>query len=721
MLTSAERGLDYTRVTMRRLAPTLIGIVTVLVHVALIVRAAMQHTGGEFSYAVDDAYIHLALAKHLAFDGVYGVTRYAFSAASSSVVWPFLLAGAMRLFGDQVTLPLFVNLAAAAALVGVVARAIEREAPSTSVVLRTLFVVAIVLLVPVATLVVIGMEHVLHAALTVAFVLEGASIVAGAKAASDGLVGGRSATDARLLPVLAAALVGTRYEGAFPVAIAAVLLAARGRVALGVAVAAAGAAPIVLFGAYSIAHGSAFFPNPVLLKRHYFKLEELSDFGDVFGGDVLNAMSMNSYLLPLGLGLCVLLAAELRRRPGWSRNVVRLILAFGTTIAHVELANLGWFFRYEAYLVALDLSVIALAVAPVASAFSPRRAWRHSKLAFLAGGAAGALGAAPLWVRALAAQGKTPMACANIHDQQVQTARFLTRYFPHDLVAVNDIGAVTYYGSEPVLDLEGLASSMVARAKSFRLDQPLDAAQIASLANAAPVAVIYDEWFPQIPTTWVRLGRLRIDTNVVCAWSAVSVYATSGATVPRVLDALRSFGPALPAEVRTEGVWVESPPEDRARWRADTGDLLSVEVAGHPEMTSANVIDPAGSLHLPKVGEVRVRGMSLSEIAEAIRVVARRDPALANGGDVRVTLAAERACRALVTGNVARALDELVDCGTPAASLLVRAGSWRAASGGAYLWRREDGVLRRIALADDPPAIGSQGIGIQGGDIVVAQ
>jgi hypothetical protein len=135
-------------------------------------------------------------------------------------------------------------------------------------------------------------------------------------------------------------------------------------------------------------------------------------------------------------------------------------------------------------------------------------------------------------------------------------------------------------------------------------------------------------------------------------------------------------------------------------------------------MTSADAIDAAGSLRLPKVGEVRVRGMSLSEIAEAIRGAARRDSALANGIDVRVSLAAERACRALVTGNVARALDELVDCGTPGANLLARAG---AAPGGAYLWRREDGVLRRIALTSDPPATGSQGIGIQGGDIVVAQ
>jgi hypothetical protein len=690
---------------MRRLTPSLVGIATVLVHVALILHAAMGHTGGEFTYAVDDAYIHLALAKHIAFDGVYGVTSHAFSAASSSVVWPFLLAGAMRVFGDQATLPLFMNLAAAVALVVIIARALDREAPSLHAAVTSIVVTAIVLLVPVATLTVVGMEHVLHAALTVAFVLCAARVIAGPE----------TRRDATFLVPLAAALVGTRYEGAFPVGIAAALLAIRGRIGLAAAVGAAGAAPIVLFGAYSMAHGATFFPNSVVLKRHHLKLEELSDFGDVFGGDVLNTISAQSYLLPLALGTCAFLAAELWRGPAWSRNVARLTLALGTTLAHVELANLGWFFRYEAYLVALDVTVIALAVAPAAAGFSPRRAWRDSRVAFPAVGAAVVIGTAPLGVRALAAQGATPMACANIHDQQVQTARFLARHFPHDVVAVNDIGAVSYYGGQPLVDLEGLASLPVAKAKSYRIDKPLDAEQLVWFTKDAPVAVIYEDWFPRIPTSWVRLGRLRIGGNVVCASNTVAVFATSGENVPRVLDALRSFGPSLPADVRREGVWVEAPPQDRDRWRADTGDLLSVDVAGAPDITSASLVDAAGSLWLPKVGEVRVRGMSLSEIAGAIRgTAAHHEVALPRQADVRVALVDERPCHVLVTGNVARTVDELVDCGTPAANLLARAGPRRTETIDPYIWRLQDGALRRVASEG-----GARPVALKGGDIVV--
>ncbi|MCL2450224.1 MAG: hypothetical protein FWD17_14860, partial [Polyangiaceae bacterium] len=303
---------------MRRIEPTLIGIAVFVVHVALIVRAAMEHTGGSFGYAVDDAYIHLALAKHIAFDGVYGVTRYAFTAASSSVLWPWLLAGAMRVFGDRVELPLVINVWAGIAVVVVIGRALAREA-SMSPTAQTLVICAIVLLTPLATLAVVGMEHVLQAALTTAFVLEAADVV------------DRKATAREAWPVfaIAGALVATRYEGAFPVAIAAAILAFRGRIGLAAAIAAAGAAPIVLFGAYSVAHGSLFLPNSVLLKRQHLKLEELGDLRDVFGG-VFYTLSFQSYLLPLALATCALLTAEFLRPGTWARNATRLALALGT-------------------------------------------------------------------------------------------------------------------------------------------------------------------------------------------------------------------------------------------------------------------------------------------------------------------------------------------------------------------------------------------------------
>jgi hypothetical protein len=49
------------------------------------------NTAGEFTYTLDDPYIHLALAKNIWY-GNYGINFVEPSAPSSSILWPFLLA-----------------------------------------------------------------------------------------------------------------------------------------------------------------------------------------------------------------------------------------------------------------------------------------------------------------------------------------------------------------------------------------------------------------------------------------------------------------------------------------------------------------------------------------------------------------------------------------------------------------------------------------------------
>lgn len=84
--------------------------VVFLLLVGAILFAGLQLTAGHFAYGLDDAYIHLAIARNLAEHGVFGVTSHEFSSASSSILWPLLLAAGCKVFGVRVLLPLLLQL-----------------------------------------------------------------------------------------------------------------------------------------------------------------------------------------------------------------------------------------------------------------------------------------------------------------------------------------------------------------------------------------------------------------------------------------------------------------------------------------------------------------------------------------------------------------------------------------------------------------------------------
>jgi len=70
-----------------------------------------------FTYLLDDAYIHMAIAKNFAVHGIWGMTRYAFSSSSSSPVFTLILSALIFLFGDHALIPLIFNLVSAGLLI----------------------------------------------------------------------------------------------------------------------------------------------------------------------------------------------------------------------------------------------------------------------------------------------------------------------------------------------------------------------------------------------------------------------------------------------------------------------------------------------------------------------------------------------------------------------------------------------------------------------------
>ena len=102
---------------MRRLGtwPLLLGLLVLGSLVAMGVWISVRHGEGHFLYSLDDAYIHMAVARNFVVHGVWGVTRHGFSSSTSSLLWPFLLAGVSAIVGEHTISPLVLNIVFAVA------------------------------------------------------------------------------------------------------------------------------------------------------------------------------------------------------------------------------------------------------------------------------------------------------------------------------------------------------------------------------------------------------------------------------------------------------------------------------------------------------------------------------------------------------------------------------------------------------------------------------
>ena len=166
----------------------------------------------------------------------------------------------------------------------------------------------------------------------------------------------------------------------------------------------------------------------------------------------------------------------------------------------------------------------------------------------------------PFADRVLRALLTTSQAMNNIYEQQYQMGRFVQEYYEGESLALNDIGAVTYLADTRLLDLWGLASKEVAKAK---LDQAYGPGVIAGLADqhGVRIAIVYDLFFDEtggLPASWDKVGEWRIRNNRVCASDVVAFYAVEPDAKAKLIQNLRDFQAELPPDVEQSGEYLGS-------------------------------------------------------------------------------------------------------------------------------------------------------------------
>jgi hypothetical protein len=518
------------------------------------IRASIATTGGHLVYPLDDTYIHMAMAKNFSDHGVWGYTRYAFSSSTTSPFWTATLALGYFILGHNEWLPLFYNLLVGTVLIAYLFILLRDSAPPLPVFFLLLAITAVTS-VPALTL--LGMEHLLHALLTLMFVCVGAKVVAECP---------ETLSDTRSLLPLAALLPMTRYEGCFAVAWVCSLLFLKRRPRHAVSVAAAGALPVLLYGALSVLHGWLPFLNSILLKGHRPSLSNLRSIVDGLGLHAIGVLTSSPLLLLLlVLSIATCLCHTQASRPGNEEQAWwRVVIFLGILFLHLQFANVGWLFRYEAYLVAVTLAITLPELSRVLPKILPRP--RVATLPLVAIPMMGLMVLAfPFAHRAKTVYVHTTEAMYDRYLEHIQIARFVLEFYPASTIVVNDIGAIAYFTDCRLLDMYGLGNMEPVR---YRMSIPgYTSKQVEDWARTeeADIAILQIEWGEirqRIPGSWRKVAELEIPRNVVFGDTRIGFFAVK----PTLADSLASRVPAFRRSL-PEGIQVKMMPN-----RAEASD-----------------------------------------------------------------------------------------------------------------------------------------------------
>ena len=169
----------------------------------------------------------------------------------------------------------------------------------------------------------------------------------------------------------------------------------------------------------------------------------------------------------------------------------------------------------------------------------------------------------PLSNRALLSCLTLPTSCRNIHEQQVQLGLFCRAFYDEGGIAANDIGAICYFADPHLLDVWGLGTLELCKARLELQGRVNPWPRISFLdglvrAQGVDAILVYDRVLGRFGAAdsvgWIRVGSWTIEHNIVCAQDEVAFYAPDSTRARRLADALTRFSSALPPTVRQAGL-----------------------------------------------------------------------------------------------------------------------------------------------------------------------
>ena len=547
--------------TLARYWPLVVAVLVLWLAVSAVLVLSLRQTHGTLAYALDDAYIHMAVAKNLALHGVFGATRHEFSSSSSSLLWTFVLTGVYLVVGVNSIAPLALNVVFATLLLWLADAVLWRGDRRFAGVYVLAALLAIAFVTPFPALICAGMEHVLHALVSVAF------LYVSSRALAQERFGWRT-RDAVLSMALAPCVTLARYEGVFLAFIVCCLFLLRRKVLYAVVLGALALLPLGIYALYSTGQGAFWVPNSVMVKgKAVWRMDSVAAVLHFLAGGYGRFWLYRHLTVPVIFAVAGF-ALRYDRDRGLRDPVQMAIVAYVfTALLHILLGPLGWFYRYEAYLVALGLFVVAWAFVGFLPKAGERLPLDRRLLPKYAAVLALVLAPLlPLATRAAKSLLYTPRVMRTRYLMHVVPALFVAEHYDDQFVVCNDLGAIAYYSNAGVLDVIGLGS---VEPLKFRLEPDgytKDDVRRWAKDKSAKIGILctgYDPVTSRIPDGWVMvaqwqfpffdehlLGKVAYGPAERPGTSVWAIYAVDPSEVEPLRANLKAFEPELPSGVK---------------------------------------------------------------------------------------------------------------------------------------------------------------------------
>lgn len=526
----------------------IIALLILYITVSILLITTIPKNQNHFVYTLDDAYIHMSLAKNLALYDVWGVTKYEFTSCSSSLLWTLMLAFIYQIFRPNQLSPLILNIVFASMLIVSTYLILKKNNIKKYLILTIL--ICLIFLTPLPPLMFTGLEHVLHIWISILF------IYLASLELSDN---SKNKKRLSLIIFLAMLLPMIRYEGIIITLFTALFLTIRRKPLSSFLLFTSSFLPIFIFGLISVKNGWSFFPNSLLLKGNLPDVVSLSDFIN-FLIIILKYITSNNILF-LFIIISVILILFLILLFGEFRflhyNSTYLILLFITNlILYSFYSKSGWSYRYQSFIIALYIVSISLILNKDFQLNFRKRLFVNNLIFIIF-----------IFIpfsffvyQGINLMMKTPQSSTNIYEQQYQIGQFLSRYYQEQGVALNDVGAANYFADIRCLDLWGLSNIEISKKRRFNDYGQSDIREM-SLKNDIKIAILYDSWFEKIngtliPKEWIKVGEWRILNNVIAGDDKVSFYAINKQLALDLIKALKSFYSEVPKTVRQSGIYL---------------------------------------------------------------------------------------------------------------------------------------------------------------------